>query len=152
MTQKITPFLWYDGKVEEAMNFYLSVFKNSKVVNVNRMPDGTVFSAIFELDGQTFFALNGGPMYQFTPAVSFFVSCDTQEEVDEYWDKLAAEGTPQRCGWIADKYGLCWQIIPTALMRLMGDPNPVKAQNVMNAMLQMVKIDIAGLQKAYDEA
>jgi len=149
--QKITPFLWFDGKVEEAMTFYVSVFANARVVNVRRAgPSGPVFSATFQLEGLEFHALNGGPMYQFTPAVSFFINCETQAEVDELWGRLTADGgTAQPCGWIRDKFGLSWQVIPAALGRLLGDPDPAKSQRVMQAMLQMQKIDIAGLERAY---
>ena len=154
--QKITPFLWFDDKAEEAMNFYVSIFKNSKVGKVTRYgeagpgPKGTVMSATFELEGQQFYALNGGPMFQFTPAISLFVNCETQQEVDELWEKLSEGGKRDRCGWIKDKYGLSWQIIPTALGRLMGDKDPAKSNRVMKAMLQLDKIDIEGLQRAYD--
>jgi predicted 3-demethylubiquinone-9 3-methyltransferase (glyoxalase superfamily) len=154
--QKITPFLWFDGKAEEAMNFYVSVFKHAKVGRVTRYgeggpaPKGTVMSATFQLEGQEFFALNGGPMYSFTPAISFFVNCETQQEVDELWDKLSAGGEQQRCGWLKDKYGLSWQIIPSLLGTLLGDKDAVKTQRVMQAMLQMNKIDIKGLQQAAD--
>jgi predicted 3-demethylubiquinone-9 3-methyltransferase (glyoxalase superfamily) len=154
--QKITPFLWFDGKAEEAMNFYVSIFKNSKVGRVTRYgeggpgPKGTVMSATFQLDGQEFFALNGGPVYTFTPAISFFVNCETQEEVDQLWDKLSAGGKKDRCGWLKDKYGLSWQIIPSALGKMLQDPDPEKAKRVMQAMLQMDKIEIEGLQQAYD--
>jgi predicted 3-demethylubiquinone-9 3-methyltransferase (glyoxalase superfamily) len=156
--QKITPFLWFDGKAEEAMNFYVSVFKNSKVVKVSRYgeagpgPKGTVMSATFELDGQQFYALNGGPQFTFTPAISLFVNCETQQEVDELWDKLSEDGKKERCGWLKDKYGLSWQIIPSALGKLLGDKDPAKANRVMMAMLQMDKIDIQRLQQAYDQA
>jgi predicted 3-demethylubiquinone-9 3-methyltransferase (glyoxalase superfamily) len=156
--QKITPFLWFDGKAEEAMNFYVSIFKKSKVLTVNRigegghLPKGTVMSATFQIEGQDFFALNGGPMFQFSPAISFFVSCKTQPEVDELWDKLSAGGKKEQCGWLKDKFGVSWQIIPTALTKLMGDKNPKKAGAVMQAMLKMTKIDIKGLKKAYDAA
>jgi predicted 3-demethylubiquinone-9 3-methyltransferase (glyoxalase superfamily) len=154
--QKITPFLWFDGKAEEAMNFYVSIFKNSRVVKVTRCgdagpgPKGSVMSATFQLEGQDFFALNGGPQFTFTPAISLFVNCETQAEVDELWQKLSEGGKEERCGWLRDRYGLSWQIIPSALGRLMNDPDPQKASRVMMAMLQMVKIDIAGLQRAYD--
>jgi predicted 3-demethylubiquinone-9 3-methyltransferase (glyoxalase superfamily) len=153
--QKITPFLWFDDKAEEAMNFYTSIFKNSKVGQVTRYgdagpgPKGTVMSATFQLEGQEFMALNGGPLFQFTPAISFFVKCITQEEIDELWEKLSAGGKPDRCGWLKDKFGLSWQIIPTILVELLHDKDPEKSQRVMKAMLQMDKIDIAGLQKAY---
>ena len=156
--QKITPFLWFDGQAEEAMNFYVSIFRKSKVMSVNRigegghLPKGTVMSATFQLEGQDFFALNGGPMFQFSPAISFFVSCRTQPEVDRLWNKLSAGGTKEQCGWLKDKFGVSWQIIPTALTKLMGDKNPKKAGAVMQAMLKMSKIDIKGLKKAYDAA
>jgi len=156
--QKITPFLWFNDKAEEAMNFYVSIFKNSKVGNVTRYgdagpgPKGSVMSATFQLEGQEFFALNGGPTYTFTPAISLFVNCETQQEVDELWEKLSAGGRKDRCGWLQDKYGLSWQIIPTALTKLLRDKDPKKSQSVMKAMLAMDKIDIRGLQKAYDAA
>jgi predicted 3-demethylubiquinone-9 3-methyltransferase (glyoxalase superfamily) len=154
--QKITPFLWFDGKAEEAMNFYVSVFKNSKVGKVTRYgeagpgPKGTVMSATFNLDGQEFFALNGGPHYVFTPAISFFVNCETQQEVDELWEKLSAGGRKDRCGWLQDKYGLSWQIIPSVLGKMLGDKDGEKANRVMQAMLKMDKLDIKRLQQAYD--
>jgi len=156
--QKITPFLWFDGKAEEAMNFYISVFKNSKVVRVSRSgeggpgPKGTVMSASFQLQGQDFFALNGGPQFTFTPAISLFVNCETQQEVDELWEKLSEGGKKERCGWLKDKYGLSWQIVPSVLGKLLGDKDPSKANRVMMAMLQMDKIDIERLQQAYDQA
>jgi predicted 3-demethylubiquinone-9 3-methyltransferase (glyoxalase superfamily) len=153
---KITPFLWFDDKAEEAMNFYVSIFKNSKVGSVTRYgdagpgPKGTVMSARFQLDGQDFFALNGGPLFKFTEAISFFVNCETQEEVDDLWEKLTAGGgAPQRCGWLKDKFGLSWQIIPKALGEMLGDKDPKKSQRVMQAMLQMNKIDIQRLKEAY---
>jgi predicted 3-demethylubiquinone-9 3-methyltransferase (glyoxalase superfamily) len=154
--QKITPFLWFDGKAEEAMNFYVSVFKNSKVVRVSRYgeagpgPKGTVMSATFQLDGQEFFALNGGPQFTFTPAISFFVNCETQQEVDEFWEKLSEGGKKERCGWLKDKYGLSWQIVPSVLGKLLQDNDPAKAGRVMKAMMQMDKIDIKKLQQAYN--
>ena len=153
--QKITPFLWFNDKAEEAMNFYVSIFKNSKVVGVSRYgdagpgPKGTVMSATFELEGQRFMALNGGPMFSFTPAISMFVNCETQAEVDDLWAKLSAGGREDRCGWLQDKYGLSWQIIPRTLMDLMQDKDPEKSKRVMQAMLQMVKIDIEGLKRAH---
>jgi len=151
--KSITPFLWFDGNAEEAVNFYSSIFENAKIDFLSRMgDDGPVFMAGFELEGQSFMALNGGPMYKFTEAVSFFFSCDTQEEVDYHWDRLAEGGEIQMCGWLKDKFGVSWQIIPRALSQLMSDPNPAKSQAVMQAMLQMKKIVIADLQKAYDEA
>jgi predicted 3-demethylubiquinone-9 3-methyltransferase (glyoxalase superfamily) len=147
--QKITPFLWFDGKAEEAANFYVSVFKNSKVVSVTPGPNGTVMSATFQLNGQDFFALNGGPQFTFSPAVSFFVNCESQEEVDELWEKLSEGGKKERCGWLKDKYGLSWQIIPAVLGKLLRDKDPAKADRVMQAMLQMDKIDIKRLEQAY---
>lgn len=152
--QKIVPFLWFDGKAEEAMLFYVSIFPNSKVGSVNRAgPDGPVFSVSFQLDGQDFHALNGGPMYSFTPAISLFVNCETQAEVDNLWTRLTAGGgEEQPCGWLKDKFGLSWQVIPGALGRMLGDKDPARAQRVMQAMLKMKKIDIAGLQRAYEAA
>ena len=154
--QKITPFLWFDGNAEEAMNFYVSIFKSSKIVNLRRYgdagpgPKGTVMTGTFQLEGQDFMALNGGPQFKFSPAISLFVSCETQAEVDQLWEKLSAGGRQDQCGWLTDRFGISWQIIPTALGRLLGDPDPVKANRVMQAMLKMTKIDIAGLQKAYE--
>jgi predicted 3-demethylubiquinone-9 3-methyltransferase (glyoxalase superfamily) len=151
---KITPFLWFDGQAEEAMNFYVSIFKNSKIGKISRWGEagpgakGTVMSASFELDGQPFHALNGGPHFKFTPAISMFVSCETQAEVDELWDKLSAGGEKSRCGWLTDKFGLSWQIIPTALGEALGNSDPEKAKRAMQAMMQMGKIDIAALQQA----
>jgi len=156
--QKITPFLWFDGNAEEAMNFYVSVFKNSTVVNIRRYgkagpgKEGSVMTGTFQIEGQEFFVLNGGPQYKFTPAISLFVNCETQKEVDELWDKLSAGGRKDRCGWLQDKYGLSWQIIPSALGKLLGDKDPKKANSVMQAMLQMDKIDIKKLKQAYDKA
>jgi predicted 3-demethylubiquinone-9 3-methyltransferase (glyoxalase superfamily) len=156
--QKITPFLWFNDKAEEAMNFYVSIFKNSKAGNITRYgdagpgPKGSVMSATFQLDGQEFFALNGGPMFSFTPAISFFVNCQTQEEVDELWEKLSAGGEKSRCGWLKDKYGLSWQIIPSALSEMLRDKDPQKSKSVMQAMLQMDKIDIKKLKQAYEQA
>ncbi len=150
--KKITPFLWFDDQAEEAMNFYVSIFKNSKVLNVSPGPNGKAFTVSFELDGQAFTALNAGPVFKFTEAISFFVSCESQEEVDYYWEKLLAGGEESQCGWLKDKYGLSWQIVPTALGELLGDPDPVKSQRVMQAMLQMRKIEIAGLRQAYEQA
>lgn len=154
--QKITPFLWFDDQAEEAMHFYTSIFKSSKVGNVTRYGaggpggEGKVMSATFVLEGQEFFALNGGPQYKFTPAISLFVDCKTQEEVDELWEKLSAGGEKGRCGWLKDRYGLSWQIIPSALGELMRDKDPVKARRVMEAMMKMSKIEIQGLKDAYD--
>ena len=153
--QKITPFLWFDGKAEEAANFYVSIFKNSKILNIARCgeagpgPKGTVMSATFRLDGQEFMALNGEPMFTFSPAISFFVKCESQEEVDELWTKLSEDGEKQRCGWLKDKYGVSWQIIPTALGKMAQDKDAEKSNKVMRAMLQMDKIDIKGLAQAY---
>lgn len=152
--QKITPFLWFDNQAEEAMNFYTSIFKNSKVGRVSRYgdagpgPEGAVMSATFQLEGQEFMALNGGPLFQFTPAVSFFVNCETQEEVDHFWEKVSAGGKQEQCGWLKDKFGLSWQIVPSILGKLLGDKDPAKASRVMQAMLQMIKLDIAALKKA----
>jgi predicted 3-demethylubiquinone-9 3-methyltransferase (glyoxalase superfamily) len=154
--QKITPFLWFDKEAEEAMNFYVSIFKNSKVKGVTHYgeagpgPAGTVVTASFELDGQEFVALNGGPNFKFTEAVSFVVNCETQAEVDEFWEQLSAGGKTVQCGWLKDNYGLSWQIVPTALPRMLTDKDPEKSTRVFNAMMKMVKIDIAALQRAYD--
>src|ERR1700682_961197 len=155
--QKITPFLWFDGNAEEAMNFYVSVFKNSKVVTVRRYgeagpgPKGTVMTGTFQINGQEFYALNGGPKYKFTPAISFFVNCETQPEVDELWEKLSAGGRKDRCGWLTDKFGVSWQIVPTILSKFFQDKGPEKYKRVMQAMLQMDKIDIKKLKQAYDK-
>jgi predicted 3-demethylubiquinone-9 3-methyltransferase (glyoxalase superfamily) len=154
--QKIVTFLWFDDNAEEAMNFYVSIFKNSKVVRVTRYgdagpgPKGKVMTATFQLAGQEFYALNGGPHFKFTEAISLFVNCETQQEVDELWEKLSAGGQQSQCGWLKDKYGLSWQIVPTKLGKLLGDKDAKKADRVMQAMLQMKKIDIKGLQQAYD--
>lgn len=152
--QKITPFLWFDDKAEEAMNFYVSIFKNSKIGSVTRYgeagpgPQGTVMTATFQLEGQEFIALNGGPHFKFTEAISFSVDCKSQEEVDELWEKLSEGGQKSRCGWLKDKYGLSWQIVPTALNELLGDRDPEKSKRVMQAMLQMDKIEIKTLKQA----
>jgi len=154
--QKITPFLWFDGKAEEAMNFYTSIFKNSKISEVRRYgdagpaPKGSVMTASFQLEGQDFVALNGGPVFKFTPAISFFVNCETQEEVDELWGKLLTGGQAMQCGWLTDKFGVSWQIIPKSLGEMLGDKDPVKAQRAMAAMMKMVKIDINELKRAYE--
>ena len=154
--QKIRPFLWFDGNAEEAMNFYTSTFKNSQIGNVQRYgdagpgPKGSVMSGTFEIEGQEFMALNGGPLFKFTPAISFFVNCETQTEVDELWKKLSAGGETMQCGWLKDKFGLCWQIIPKALGEMLGDKDPEKSQRVMKAMMKMIKIDVEGLKRAYD--
>ena len=162
--QKISPFLWFNDNAEEAMNFYVSVFTNSKILNISRYgaegaevsgrPTGSVMTATFELNGQTFTALNGGPVFKFTEAVSFVVSCETQAEVDHYWTKLSEGGDEkaQQCGWLKDKFGLSWQIVPTALHRLLGDKDPKKSQRVMQAILQMKKIVISYLERAYESA
>ncbi len=154
--QKITPFLWFDNQAEEATNFYVSIFKNSKVAKISRYgdagpgPKGSVMVATFQLNGQEFMALNGGPQNKFTEAISFLVNCETQEEVDDLWEKLSAGGKEIQCGWLEDKYGLSWQIVPTVLLQMLGDKDPQKSQRVMKAMMQMIKIDIEALQKAYD--
>ncbi len=145
----ITPFLWFDTQAEEAMKFYLSIFKNGKVLDIRRS-NGKVFTVTFELQGQKIMALNAGPIFKFNEAISLFVDCETQEEVDELWEKLSAGGEKGRCGWLKDKYGLWWQIIPKALGKLMSDPDPEKSQAVMQAMLKMDKIVIADLQKAHE--
>lgn len=149
--QKITPFLWFDDNAEEAVELYVSTFKNSKISSVSRNggPTGPIMQVTFELEGQQFMALNGGPHFTFSPAISLFVSCETQAEVDELWNKLSEDGEPQECGWVRDKFGVSWQIIPTALGRLLGDPDPEKGQRVMQAMLSMTKLDIAGLERAH---
>jgi predicted 3-demethylubiquinone-9 3-methyltransferase (glyoxalase superfamily) len=153
-SQKITTFLWFDTEGEEAASFYTSLFENSRVLDVTRYghagprPAGTVMTVSFELDGKPFVALNGGPDYQFTPAVSFQVSCESQEEVDHYWTTLSEGGEEGPCGWLKDRFGLSWQIVPTALPKLLGDPDPERAQRAMQAMLGMKKLDIAALQKA----
>ena len=145
----ITPFLWFDSQAEEAMNFYMSIFRNGKVLSVQRI-DGQFMAVTFELAGQKLIGLNGGPLFKFTEAVSLFVEVETQEEVDELWEKLSAGGVKSRCGWLKDKYGLSWQIIPKALGKLMSDPDPEKAQAVVQAMLKMDKIVIQDLQKAHE--
>lgn len=156
--QKITPFLWFNDNAEEAMNFYISTFKNSKVVSVTRYgeagpgPKGTVMTAKFELDGQEFVALNGGPQFTFSEAISFVVNCKTQQEVDELWEKLSAGGNKSRCGWLKDKYGLSWQVVPTVLPEMLQDQDAAKSKKVMEAILQMDKIDIETLQRAYRAA
>jgi predicted 3-demethylubiquinone-9 3-methyltransferase (glyoxalase superfamily) len=149
--KKVTPFLWFEHQAEEAANFYVSVFRNSRLVNVNRV-DGRVMTVNFELDGEPFIGLNGGPHFKFTEAVSFFISCDTQQEVDHFWDKLSEGGEKSQCGWLKDRYGLSCQVIPRMLTKLMGDPDPAKAGAVLEAMLKMKKIVIADLQHAYDRA
>jgi len=150
--KKITPFLWFDNQAEEAMNFYVSIFKNSSIGSVSRGPDGKAFTVSFQLDGQDFMALNAGPQFKFNEAISMFVNCQTQDEVDYYWDRLTADGGEESmCGWLKDKYGLSWQIIPKQLGELMGDPDPVRSQRVMQAMLKMNKIIVADLKRAYEQ-
>ena len=151
---KITPFLWFDTQAEDAMNLYVSIFKNSKVLSVSRQgASGPVMSVTFELDGQTVMGLNAGPEFKFNEAFSFFVNCETQEEVDYYWNKLTADGGEEsRCGWLKDKYGLSWQIIPTVLGDLIGGKDAEKANRALQAMLGMQKLDIKALQAAYDGA
>jgi predicted 3-demethylubiquinone-9 3-methyltransferase (glyoxalase superfamily) len=154
---KITPFLTFNDQAEEAVNFYVSIFKNSKILGTNRyaeggpMPGGTLMSASFVLDGREYMALNGGQQFTFTDGFSLFVECETQAEVDEYWEKLSAGGEKGPCGWLKDRFGLSWQVIPSALGELLGAEDPRKAQNVMQAMLQMSKIDIAALRQAYEQ-
>jgi predicted 3-demethylubiquinone-9 3-methyltransferase (glyoxalase superfamily) len=151
---KITPFLWFNDQAEEAMNFYVSIFKNSKAGTVTRYgdagpgPKGSAMTASFQLDGVDFTALNGGPQFPFTEAVSFVVHCETQQEIDYYWDKLTAGGRPSQCGWLKDKFGLSWQVVPDVLPRLLKDLDPKKSQRVMQALMQMTKLDIARLQQA----
>ena len=160
--QKITPFLWFDRNAEEAMKFYTSIFKKSRIVSVSRydeagakssgMPKGTVMTGTFELEGQRFMALNGGPQFKFTEAISFHVGCTTQKEVDELWEKLSEGGEPGQCGWLKDRFGVSWQIVPTILGELLNDPDPAKSLRVMNAMLKMTKLDIEGLRRASAQA
>jgi predicted 3-demethylubiquinone-9 3-methyltransferase (glyoxalase superfamily) len=155
--QKINPFMWFDSQAEDAAIFYTSIFPNSKITNVGRYGEGSpgkpgsVMNANFQLNGQDFIALNGGPVYTFSEAISFFVNCETQAEVDHLWEKLSEGGKEIQCGWLTDKFGVTWQIIPTILGKLLSDPDPIKAQRVMQAMLKMVKIDSALLQQAYDQ-
>lgn len=155
--QKITPFLWFDNQAEEAMHFYVSIFKNSQVLGATRYgdagpgPKGAVITAEFQLEGQKFVALNGGPHFKFTEAISFVVNCATQQEVDELWEKLSAGGSEGQCGWLKDKYGLSWQIVPTVLSEMLQDKDAEKANRVMQAVLQMKKLDIAALQQAYEQ-
>jgi len=155
--QKITPFLWFDQHAEEAARLYTSIFKNSRILGVSHYgdagpgPKGTAMVVTFELEGQKFMALNGGPQFRFTEAVSFLVNCETQAEIDELWEKLSEGGGTSRCGWLRDKFGTSWQIVPTALGAMLQDTDPEKSQRVMNAMLQMDKIDIQGLRRAYDQ-
>ena len=158
--QRITPFLWFDTQAEEAANFYISIFPNSKIRGVTRYdeagekvagrPRGSVMTVPFELDGQEFVALNGGPVFTFTEAISFVVNCETQEEVDRFWNRLSAGGQEVQCGWLKDRFGVSWQIVPTVLPEMLQDPDPEKAKRVMAAMLKMIKLDIAALKRAYD--
>jgi predicted 3-demethylubiquinone-9 3-methyltransferase (glyoxalase superfamily) len=156
MIQKITPFLWFDNQAEEAMNFYVSIFKDSKVLSISRygegapVPVGTVMTASFLIEGQEFTALNGGPLFSFTEAISFVIHCQTQEEVDHYWEKLTYGGEEVQCGWLKDKFGVSWQVVPEALGRLLNNPDPNKAQRAMQALFTMKKIDISQLQAAAD--
>ncbi|MDD1719608.1 MAG: VOC family protein [Methanoregulaceae archaeon] len=153
--QKITPFLWFNDNAEEAVNFYVSVFKRSKIVRVTRYgeagpgPKDSVMALGFEIEGQEFAALNGGPQFTFSPAISFVVNCGTQEEVDYYWEKLSDGGEKQVCGWLKDRFGVSWQVVPVVMVEMLNDPDQEKAQRVMKAMLQMTKIDIKTLKKAY---
>ena len=158
MTKTITPFLWFDGKAEEAANFYVSVFKNSRINNIHRYGDagpgakGSVMTVEFELEDMRFVGLNGGPQYQFTPAVSFAVNCETQAEIDELWEKLTAGGRQVQCGWLVDKFGVSWQIVPSGLVDILAGKDPRKSQAAMQAMFGMKKLDIAVLKQAYDRA
>jgi predicted 3-demethylubiquinone-9 3-methyltransferase (glyoxalase superfamily) len=153
--QKINPFLWFDNQAEEAARFYTSIFKQSKIKGVTRYGNdgfgvpGTVMTVDFQILGQDFMALNGGPQFSFTPAISFLVSCETQEEVDELWEKFTADGAEEQCGWLKDRFGVSWQIVPTVLGEMLQDKNPEKAKRVLTAMLQMRKLDIAALKRAY---
>lgn len=159
--QKITPCMWFDDNAEEAVRFYTSIFKNSSIgtithygeagAEVSGRPKGTVLTIAFQLDGQEYTALNGGPIFKFSPAISFIVNCESQQEVDMLWDKLTAGGETEQCGWLKDKYGVSWQIVPTVLDKMLSDPDPVKTESVMKAMLKMIKLDIAGLQRAYGQ-
>lgn len=155
--RQISPCLWFDGQAEEAANFYVAIFPNSRVTDVKRYgeagpgPSGSVMSVTFELNGQEFMALNGGPQFTFSPAISFFVNCESQEEVDSLWERLLEGGAPEQCGWLRDKFGVSWQIVPTALGEMLSDPDPVRSQRVMSAMLQMVKLDIGQLRKAFEQ-
>ena len=155
--QKITPFLWFENQAEEAANFYVSLFKHAKITGITRYgkgaprPEGSVMTVSFQIEGQEFVALNGGPHYQFSPATSFVINCETQDEVDHFWHNLSAGGKPHQCGWLDDRFGVTWQIVPTILPKLLNDPDPEKSKRVMEAMLQLVKLDIDVLQKAYDQ-
>ncbi|MFC5608221.1 VOC family protein [Variovorax soli] len=148
--QMITPFLWFDGNAQDAIDFYTSIFRNARVTSLMPGPDGKMMGASFELEGQSFMALNGGPQFQFSPAISLYVHCESQEEVDHYWSRLGEGGSYQPCGWLQDKFGLSWQIIPGILSRMLGDKDRARAGRAMQAMMKMSKIDIAALQAAYD--
>lgn len=158
MSDKVTPFLWFDGQAEEAANFYVSVFRNGRIIRTSRYSEsspgtpGSVMTVEFEIEGLRFVALNGGPEYRFTPAISFMIDCKDQAEVDYFWERLTEGGAPVQCGWLRDKYGVSWQVIPEALMRLLTDENETKADAVMQAMLKMTKIEVAGLEAAYAAA
>jgi len=147
--QKITTFLWFDDKAEEAINFYVSIFKNSRILSASRSGEGRFFSGTFQLEGQEFMALNGGPVYHFTPAISLFVDCQNQAEVDNLWNRLLEGGKESQCGWLTDRFGLSWQIVPSVLGKLLSDPDPAKAGRAMQAMLKMKKLIIADLEKAH---
>ncbi len=159
--QKVTPCLWFDNQAEEAVNLYVSLFRNSKIgrlarygeegAKISGRPRGTVMTVVFELDGQEFMALNGGPLFKFTEAISFIVNCETQQEVDRLWDKLSEGGEKGQCGWLKDKYGVSWQIVPRVLGEMLQDKDPKKSERVMKALLQMKKIDIKGLRQAYEQ-
>ena len=159
--QRVTPCLWFDNQAEEAVNFYVSVFENSQITHVARYgdagaqgsgrPKGSVMTVAFRLDGQEFLALNGGPYFTFTPAVSFIVNCETQDQIDDLWERLSDGGETQQCGWLKDKYGVSWQVVPAALGQMMQDEDPEKSDRVMKALLQMTKIDIKGLKRAYEK-
>ncbi len=156
--QKITPSLWFDTNAEDAANFYVSLFPDAKITNINHfgeggpLPKGTVLTVTFTLFGQEFVALNGGPYFKFTPALSFVINCETQQEIDHYWEQLSAGGQEQQCGWLTDKYGLSWQIVPVVLRTLLSDTNAAKAQNVMTAMMKMIKLDIKTLEDAFNKS
>jgi len=156
--QKINTFLWFDNQAEEAANYYVSIFKNSKILATSRYgdagpgPKGSVMTVKFQLEGQEFVALNGGPLFKFTEAISLVVNCESQQEVDELWRKLSAGGQPSRCGWLKDKFGLSWQIVPVGLQRLLQDKDPVRSRRVMDALMKMNKLDIAELTRAYESA
>jgi len=158
--QKITPFLWFDTQAEDAVNFYVSIFRNSKIRSIARYdeeaarasgrPKGSVMTVAFELNGQEFVALNGGPLFKFTEAISFVVNCETQEEVDHFWEKLSAGGQEVQCGWLKDRFGVSWHVVPTVLVEMLQDKDPLKARRVMGAMLKMKKIDVEALKRAYE--